>query len=187
MESQACPRTLSCCGTTSTRSGTPAPCRITLPGLSSARTGTATTHCTIPPAFQHGANNRDLRCVLQPAPPESRWRHHRDLRCVLQPAPSGGACITDRILSNYQQLGLGKFKNDKIGMRQCLLENPEAQNFINDLSVYQNTSRAQDKPLKSLIKYQNTSRAQDKPKHLRVEGAKQASNPRLKPVTPMCW
>ena len=49
------------------------------------------------------------------------------------------AIITDRILSNYQQLGLGKFKNDRQGMRQFLLENPEAQNFINDLSVYQHS------------------------------------------------
>jgi len=49
------------------------------------------------------------------------------------------AVITDRILSNYQQLGLSRFKNDRAGMRQYLLENPEAQNFLNDLSVYQHS------------------------------------------------
>ena len=54
---------------------------------------------------------------------------------VTQPI-NNQAVLQERILGNYQSLGLNKFGNDKRGMRDFLLNNPDAQHFINDLSTY---------------------------------------------------
>ena len=58
---------------------------------------------------------------------------------VIQPLDNQSA-LQERILGNYQSLGLHKFKTDKRGMREFLLNNPDAQHFLNDLSTYSHNS-----------------------------------------------
>lgn len=46
------------------------------------------------------------------------------------------ADIIQRITSNYDRLGLSRFRNNPQQYQQFLLQNPEAQNFINDLATF---------------------------------------------------
>lgn len=43
--------------------------------------------------------------------------------------------IIQRITANYQRLGLARFRNNPTQYRQFLLQDPEAQNFLNDLAT----------------------------------------------------
>ena len=54
---------------------------------------------------------------------------------VLQPNDQQSV-LTDRILTNYNNLGLSRFGNNRQQMRNYLLNNPDAQNFLDDLSLY---------------------------------------------------
>ena len=46
------------------------------------------------------------------------------------------ADILQRIIENYDRLGLSKYRNNRQQYQQFLLENPEAQGFINDLATF---------------------------------------------------
>ena len=45
------------------------------------------------------------------------------------------ADIIQRITSNYDRLGIANFRSNPQGLRNMLLQNPEAQNFLNDLNT----------------------------------------------------
>lgn len=46
--------------------------------------------------------------------------------------------LLNRIISNYQRIGLKKFKNSPTEMKNLLIEHPLAQEFLNDLETYKN-------------------------------------------------